>query len=175
MCYVHTNCIQVWIKCHVFLSQVKVVCCDKGRMVTEFKVSPEHLNQRGSLHGGFIAHLVDAVSTYALTANETVDTRGVSIELSIRYFLLVSMLKDKTSKRLAPYIVDILKTHIKRFDASFLIHCISLEYPPSHCPSHHLLLGCLQIKREQVFHSHARFTLSSDFFTFHQVLSQPHT
>lgn len=103
-------------------------------MVTEFKVSPEHLNQRGSLHGGFIAHLVDAVSTYALTANETVDTRGVSIELSIRYVLLVSMLNIKTSKRLAPYIVDIRKTHTKRFDALFLI-CMA-----SHCLSHHIQL-----------------------------------
>ncbi|XP_045784737.1 acyl-coenzyme A thioesterase 13-like [Maniola jurtina] len=66
------------------LKKVKVVCCDNGRMVTEFQVGPEHLNQRGTLHGGFIAHLVDAVSTYALTANENVDTRGVSIDLSIR-------------------------------------------------------------------------------------------
>lgn len=53
-------------------------------MVTEFQVGPEHLNQRGTLHGGFIAHLVDAVSTYALTTNETVDTRGLSIDMSIR-------------------------------------------------------------------------------------------
>ncbi|XP_034839753.1 acyl-coenzyme A thioesterase 13-like [Maniola hyperantus] len=67
------------------LKKVKVVCCDKGKMVTEFQVGPEHLNQRGTLHGGFIAHLVDAVSTYALTANESVDTRGVSIDLSISY------------------------------------------------------------------------------------------
>ncbi|KAI5647046.1 thioesterase superfamily domain-containing protein [Phthorimaea operculella] len=68
------------------LSKVKVICCDKGKMVTELKVGPEHLNQRGTLHGGFIAHLVDAVSTYALTANDNVDTRGVSIDLSVSYF-----------------------------------------------------------------------------------------
>ncbi|XP_026332566.1 acyl-coenzyme A thioesterase 13 isoform X2 [Hyposmocoma kahamanoa] len=65
------------------LRQVKVVCCAQGRMVTEFKVGPEHLNQRGSLHGGFIALLVDAISTYALTANDKVETRGLSIDLSV--------------------------------------------------------------------------------------------
>ncbi|XP_026500805.1 acyl-coenzyme A thioesterase 13-like [Vanessa tameamea] len=67
------------------LRKVKVVCCDNGRLVTQFQVGPEHLNQRGTLHGGFIAHLVDAISTYALTANEKVDTRGVSIDLSVSY------------------------------------------------------------------------------------------
>ncbi|XP_026332560.1 acyl-coenzyme A thioesterase 13 isoform X1 [Hyposmocoma kahamanoa] len=67
------------------LRQVKVVCCAQGRMVTEFKVGPEHLNQRGSLHGGFIALLVDAISTYALTANDKVETRGLSIDLSVTY------------------------------------------------------------------------------------------
>ncbi|CAK1554831.1 unnamed protein product [Leptosia nina] len=67
------------------LRKVKVVCCSNGKLLTEFKVGPEHLNQRGTLHGGFIAHLVDAVSTYALTANEGVETRGVSIDLSVSY------------------------------------------------------------------------------------------
>lgn len=68
------------------LSKVKVVSCGNGNMVTQLQVGPEHLNQRGTLHGGFIAHLVDAVSTYALTSNEKVETRGVSIDLSISFF-----------------------------------------------------------------------------------------
>ncbi|CAH2103853.1 unnamed protein product [Euphydryas editha] len=67
------------------LRKVKVVCCDSGKMVCHFQVGPEHLNQRGTLHGGFIAHLVDAISTYALTANENVETRGVSVDLSVSY------------------------------------------------------------------------------------------
>ncbi|XP_068620006.1 acyl-coenzyme A thioesterase 13-like [Battus philenor] len=67
------------------LRKLKVVCCTSGKLVTEFEVGPEHLNQRGTLHGGFIAHLVDAVSTYALTANDNVETRGVSIDLSVSY------------------------------------------------------------------------------------------
>ncbi|XP_059055426.1 acyl-coenzyme A thioesterase 13-like [Achroia grisella] len=91
------------------LRKVKVVCCDNGRMVTEFQVGPEHLNQRGTLHGGFIAHLVDAVSTYALTSNEKVDTRGVSIDLSVSYMsaakegdnIEVEAVTKKTGKKIA--------------------------------------------------------------------------
>lgn len=64
--------------------QVNVVSAGNGRMVTQFQVGPEHLNQRGTLHGGFIAHLVDAISTYALTTNDKVETRGVSIDISVR-------------------------------------------------------------------------------------------
>lgn len=64
--------------------QVKLVSVCNGKMVTEFQVGPEHLNQRGTLHGGFIAHLVDAISTYALQSNENIDTRGVSVDLSVR-------------------------------------------------------------------------------------------
>ncbi|CAH0716075.1 unnamed protein product, partial [Brenthis ino] len=67
------------------LRKVKVVSVCNGKMVTEFKVGPEHLNQRGTLHGGFIAHLVDAISTYALESNENIDTRGVSVDLSVSY------------------------------------------------------------------------------------------
>ncbi|XP_048005096.1 acyl-coenzyme A thioesterase 13-like [Leguminivora glycinivorella] len=68
------------------LRKVKVISCSSGRLLTGFQVGPEHLNQRGTLHGGFIAHLVDAISTYALTANDTVETRGVSIDLSVSYY-----------------------------------------------------------------------------------------
>ncbi|KOB79310.1 Thioesterase superfamily member 2 [Operophtera brumata] len=67
------------------LRKLKVTCCSEGSMTAEFQVGPEHLNQVGTLHGGFIAHMVDAVSTYALTSNENIETRGVSIELSLSY------------------------------------------------------------------------------------------
>ncbi|KAI8430944.1 hypothetical protein MSG28_001057 [Choristoneura fumiferana] len=67
------------------INRTKFLHCN-GRLLTGFQVGPEHLNQRGTLHGGFIAHLVDAISTYALTANDTIETRGVSIDLSVSYF-----------------------------------------------------------------------------------------
>ncbi|KAL0902355.1 hypothetical protein ABMA27_000248 [Loxostege sticticalis] len=91
------------------LRKLKVVCCGNGRMVTEFKVGPEHLNQRGTLHGGFISHLVDAISTYALTTNEKVETRGVSIDLNITFMsaawegdnVEVEAVTKKTGKKIA--------------------------------------------------------------------------
>ncbi|XP_049884975.1 acyl-coenzyme A thioesterase 13-like [Pectinophora gossypiella] len=91
------------------LRKVKVISCDKGRMVTEFQVGQEHLNQRGTLHGGFIAHLVDAISTYALTANDTIETRGMSIDLSVSYlrmakegdFVEVEAVTKKLGKKIA--------------------------------------------------------------------------
>ncbi|XP_075991578.1 acyl-coenzyme A thioesterase 13-like [Anticarsia gemmatalis] len=91
------------------LRKLKVVCCEGGRMVTQFQVGPEHLNQRGTLHGGFIAHLVDAVSTYALTANNHIETRGVSIDLSVTYMaaaregdnIEVEAVTKKTGKKIA--------------------------------------------------------------------------
>ncbi|XP_013189366.1 acyl-coenzyme A thioesterase 13-like [Amyelois transitella] len=91
------------------LRKLKVVACGDGRMVTEFKVGPEHLNQRGTLHGAFIAHLVDAISTYALTTNEKVDTRGVSIDLSVSFLtaaregdnIEVEAVTKKTGKKIA--------------------------------------------------------------------------
>ncbi|XP_011564903.2 acyl-coenzyme A thioesterase 13 [Plutella xylostella] len=91
------------------LRKLKVLHCGEGRMVTEFRVGPEHLNQRGTLHGGFIAHIVDAVSTYALTTNQTVDTRGVSVDLSVSYYtaaregdnIEVEAITKKTGKKIA--------------------------------------------------------------------------
>ncbi|XP_028168919.1 acyl-coenzyme A thioesterase 13-like [Ostrinia furnacalis] len=91
------------------LRKLKVVSCGNGKMVTEFKVGPEHLNQRGTLHGGFISHLVDAISTYALTTNDTIETRGVSIDLSVTFMsaaregdnIEVEAVTRKTGKKIA--------------------------------------------------------------------------
>uniref|UniRef100_A0A2A4K301 Thioesterase domain-containing protein n=1 Tax=Heliothis virescens TaxID=7102 RepID=A0A2A4K301_HELVI len=106
------------------LRKLKVVCCGDGRMVTEFQVGPEHLNQRGTLHGGFIAHLVDAVSTYALTTNEKVDTRGVSVELNVSYMsaaregdnVEVEAITRKIGKKIA-----FLEVHVKNKDKNQLL------------------------------------------------------
>lgn len=56
-----------------------------GMCTAELKVSPEHLNGAGGLHGGYIATLVDAVSTYALMTNEKGNSNaGVSVDMHIR-------------------------------------------------------------------------------------------
>ena len=43
---------------------------DIGRCVVELKVGKEHSNLYGTLHGGFSATLVDAVTSYALVTDD---------------------------------------------------------------------------------------------------------
>ena len=67
-----------------------VVGGDLGRCTCELKVLPEHANVSGSLHGGYIATLIDSTSTSALlSVNENVP--GVSIDMNIRYEMLSSL------------------------------------------------------------------------------------
>lgn len=117
------------------LRKLKVVSCSSGRMVTEFQVGPEHLNQRGTLHGGFIAHLVDAISTYALTTNEHIETRGVSIDLSVTYMtaaregdnIEIEAITKKTGKKIA-----FLEVEVRNKDRNQLLATgsyISLKCP----------------------------------------------
>uniref|UniRef100_A0A1B0AI39 Thioesterase domain-containing protein n=1 Tax=Glossina pallidipes TaxID=7398 RepID=A0A1B0AI39_GLOPL len=55
-----------------------------GRCIGEFTVTKDHLNTHGGLHGGFIATLVDNVTTYALMSKES--HPGVSANLHVNYF-----------------------------------------------------------------------------------------
>jgi len=50
-------------------------------------VQPEHLNQAGKLHGGFMFTLVDVITTYGLmTYHKEDDLKvGASIEMHISY------------------------------------------------------------------------------------------
>jgi len=60
---------------------------DIGRCVVELKVEPEHANMYGTLHGGFSATLVDAVTSYALVTDDIESLRnlGVSVHLGLEY------------------------------------------------------------------------------------------
>ena len=64
--------------------QVLVVSGGEGRCVCEMKISEDHLNSYGTLHGGLTATLVDIVSTMALLTNETTSS-GVSVNLAVSY------------------------------------------------------------------------------------------
>lgn len=57
---------------------------DTGRLVAQFKVTPDITNQVGTLHGGFTATLVDCISSLALLAGGS-PTPGVSTDLSCSY------------------------------------------------------------------------------------------
>lgn len=62
--------------------QLTIVSAGQGKRVVEFKVSENQLNRGGSLHGGFIAAVIDNVTTYALMANNS--PPGVSVDLNVR-------------------------------------------------------------------------------------------
>ena len=58
-----------------------------GKAVAELLVQPEHTNRGGTLHGGFVATLVDSVTTIALMSDESADSLmpGVSLDLSVLF------------------------------------------------------------------------------------------
>ncbi|XP_013140041.1 PREDICTED: acyl-coenzyme A thioesterase 13-like isoform X2 [Papilio polytes] len=72
------------------LRNVKLVSCSDGLVISELEVGSEHLNEGGTLHGGFIAHMVDTLSTFALLANDKSVGRGLSVDLSVSYMATVS-------------------------------------------------------------------------------------
>ncbi|KPI96141.1 PREDICTED: acyl-coenzyme A thioesterase 13-like [Papilio xuthus] len=72
------------------LRNIKLVSCNDGVVVSELVVAAEHLNESGTLHGGFIAHMVDTLSTFALLASDQAIGRGLSVDLSVSYMSTVS-------------------------------------------------------------------------------------
>ncbi|KAF7624716.1 hypothetical protein Mgra_00010001 [Meloidogyne graminicola] len=68
---------------------MKGICClsaNNGRLSAEFTVSEEHVNDKGTLYGGFLAALVD-VLTATCVKLLIPESRIVSIELSVRFTL----------------------------------------------------------------------------------------
>ncbi|KPJ09243.1 Acyl-coenzyme A thioesterase 13 [Papilio machaon] len=72
------------------LRNIKLVSCGDGVVISELQVGSEHLNESGTLHGGFIAHMVDTLSTFALLASDQAVGRGLSVDLSVSYLSTVS-------------------------------------------------------------------------------------
>ena len=61
---------------------MNVIEAGGGRCICELKISEEHQNRSGMLHGGMTATLVDIVSTAALMSNDNTGP-GVSVDMSI--------------------------------------------------------------------------------------------
>jgi len=61
---------------------MNIIDAGAGRCICELKVSEEHQNRNGTLHGGMTATLVDVVSTAALMSNENTGP-GVSVDIHI--------------------------------------------------------------------------------------------
>ncbi|XP_015996382.2 acyl-coenzyme A thioesterase 13 [Rousettus aegyptiacus] len=67
------------------LEKVTPVFADHGKVICELKVEEEHTNRMGTVHGGFIATLVDVVSSLALLYTTEKRTCGVSVDMNITY------------------------------------------------------------------------------------------
>ncbi|XP_077302566.1 acyl-coenzyme A thioesterase 13 [Arctopsyche grandis] len=100
------------------LEKLKLTSGGDGLCTAELKVSEEHLNGGGGLHGGYIASLVDSVSTYALMTNEKGNSSpGVSVEMHISYLkgaragddIVIDAKTVKAGKNLAFLQVEIKK------------------------------------------------------------------
>ncbi|KAJ8980748.1 hypothetical protein NQ317_013753 [Molorchus minor] len=66
-------------------SKIKIISLENGRCTAELKVSEEHANSLGSLHGGLSATIVDSISTYALMSHKNGEVASVSVDIHMTY------------------------------------------------------------------------------------------
>ncbi|XGW18089.1 hypothetical protein V3C99_002586 [Haemonchus contortus] len=71
-------------------AQVKPLYASTSKIVCEMTVGPEHINAKGTLHGGQTAALTDIVTARALGLTIR-DHPLASIEISVSYFLPVKL------------------------------------------------------------------------------------
>ncbi|KAJ8911949.1 hypothetical protein NQ315_012760 [Exocentrus adspersus] len=63
------------------LEKVKIISIGNGNCTAELKISEEHSNVMGGLHGGLSATLVDMISTYGLFSHKYGEVPSVSVDL----------------------------------------------------------------------------------------------
>ncbi|XP_022315074.1 acyl-coenzyme A thioesterase 13-like [Crassostrea virginica] len=66
------------------LQKISIVSGGGGNVTCEFGVEEEHRNSHGTLHGGLMSLLVDAITTWALHTKVR-DRNSASIDLSLRF------------------------------------------------------------------------------------------
>ncbi|XP_061196160.1 acyl-coenzyme A thioesterase 13-like [Saccostrea echinata] len=66
------------------IQTISVVAGGGGNITCEFEVTEEHRNSHGTLHGGMMSLLVDAVTSWALHTKVR-DRNSASIDLSLRF------------------------------------------------------------------------------------------
>ncbi|KAI9298157.1 Thioesterase/thiol ester dehydrase-isomerase [Neoconidiobolus thromboides FSU 785] len=89
---------------------------NERRIVQEFIVEKRHLNNDSSIHGGFLAYLVDMCGSYAIL-NSLKDYCGVSVDINISYLagakvgekIRVESRVDKIGRTLAFTSVELFK------------------------------------------------------------------
>lgn len=67
------------------LEKVRIISAGEGKCRGELIVEEEHQNPIGTMHGGFIATLVDQISMFALGTNEN-HPKAVSVNINVSYF-----------------------------------------------------------------------------------------
>ncbi|KAJ8930127.1 hypothetical protein NQ314_017092 [Rhamnusium bicolor] len=67
------------------LEKVTIISLEDGNCTAEMKVSKEHTNPLGGLHGGFSATLVDSISSFALVSHKNGAIPSVSVDIHITY------------------------------------------------------------------------------------------
>ena len=101
------------------LDRVTILSSGDGRLTAEMLVQREHLNRRGTLHGGLACTLVDIMSNLAFLSSRSVDEMafpGVSVDLNVSFLspvaegetILVTATTLRQGKRLAFLSVDIM-------------------------------------------------------------------
>ncbi|KAI8053371.1 HotDog domain-containing protein [Syncephalis plumigaleata] len=68
----------------VILGRLKLESASKGHVIVTMPVEECHLNGSGNLHGGVIASIIDAVSSFAIASAGCYGT-GVSTDLNVSY------------------------------------------------------------------------------------------
>ncbi|XP_046997430.1 acyl-coenzyme A thioesterase 13-like isoform X3 [Schistocerca americana] len=65
------------------LRKVRIVSAGEGKCRGELTIAEEHQNPLGTMHGGFIATLVDQMSMFALQTHEN-GPKAVSVNINVR-------------------------------------------------------------------------------------------
>lgn len=113
------------------ISQVEVISAGHGRVTAEVVLDKSHTNRGGFAHGGFLATLVDSISTLAVMSDTSkegdgsIPTPGVSIDLNVQFMspgnvgstLLIEAETLKKGQTMVYLTVNILDRNTRRLIA----------------------------------------------------------
>ncbi|KRT85802.1 hypothetical protein AMK59_1390 [Oryctes borbonicus] len=68
-----------------YFHSIRILAAGNGEIKAEMKVTSEHINPLGTLHGGSIAYLVDVISSLGLFSHERGYKPAVSANININY------------------------------------------------------------------------------------------
>ncbi|XP_049828154.1 acyl-coenzyme A thioesterase 13-like isoform X1 [Schistocerca gregaria] len=98
------------------LRKVRITSAGEGKCRGELTIAEEHQNPLGTMHGGFIATLVDQMSMFALQTHEN-RPKAVSVNINVSYFkpattgdeVIIDARTIRAGKKMAFLEVDLIK------------------------------------------------------------------